>query len=208
MTSRVKTILIAAAVLSVPFAVPGVNAQEPSALQNDVIPAMGLVTTTDEAPPASVDMTHPPLHLTPDRSEILELDTAVGSIVLGNPSHANILADSATRLIIVPRMQGATHMTILDQKGNVIMQRNIVVAAERKNYVRIRRGCTTTECQPTSVYYCPDNCHEIFLSDDNQSASGDSSAEANEAAISAAQNAANTGNAQQGDNSGGEGDPE
>ena len=62
------------------------------------------------------------------------------------------------------------------------MQRNVIVSAERANYIRIRRGCTGDGCQPTSVYYCPDNCHEIYV-DEERSTAATGSGEANEAAL-------------------------
>lgn len=108
--------------------------------------------------------THPPLKISPDKSEILVLDEDAGTIIVGNPAHLNVLADSATRLILVPRSLGATYFTVLDQNGGVIMQRHILIAAPQENYVRIRRSCAGQEgCTATSVYYCPDACHSVTL---------------------------------------------
>lgn len=170
-----------------------IAAAQTAVTNEDLIPPMGLVQTAEEQDmPESV--THPILHLTPDRSEIVHLDEPVGSVIVGNPNHVNVLVDSAQRLIVVPRAQGATYVTIMNQKGEVIMQRHIIVAAERKNYIRIRRGCSGGDCQPTSVYYCPDNCHEIRMDEENVESSGLN--EANEQSVEAAQNTSNNQNSQ------------
>lgn len=108
-------------------------------------------------------ITHPPLRLTPDKSTIIELNGTAGSIIIGNPAHLNILADSGNRLIAVPRAQGASFFTVMDRAGNVLMQRHVIVGSAPDNYMRIRRVCSgnSSGCQPTSTYYCPDMCHEI-----------------------------------------------
>ncbi|MFN3701073.1 MAG: pilus assembly protein N-terminal domain-containing protein [Alphaproteobacteria bacterium] len=125
------------------------------------IPVMSAPEGTNAASLNSI--THPPLRLTPDKSTIIELDGTAGSIIIGNPAHLNILADSGNRLIAVPRAQGASFFTVMDRTGNILMQRHVIVGSAPDNYMRIRRVCSgnARDCQPTSTYYCPDMCHEI-----------------------------------------------
>lgn len=130
------------------------------------IPVMASDNTVNT--PDLNDITHPPLRMTPDKSTIIELNEAAGSIIVGNPAHLNIMADSATRLIAVPRAQGASFFTVLGKEGNVIMQRHVIVgstAGPDNKYMRVRRVCAggSANCQQTSVYYCPDMCHEISV---------------------------------------------
>ncbi len=109
--------------------------------------------------------THPNLKLSPDKSELVRLDKPAGSIIIGNPQHLNILADSPQTLVLIPKAQGATHFVVLDNKGEVIMQRHVIISGgEKEKYIRVRRSCNgKTDCQDTSVFYCPDMCHEILL---------------------------------------------
>lgn len=130
------------------------------------MPVVSISARAGEDQPGLNDITHPPLRLTPDKSTIVELSDAAGSIIVGNPAHLNIMADSARRLIIVPRAQGASFFTVLDKNGGVLMQRHVIVGSASgadKKYVRVRRVCPggSNNCQQTSVYYCPDMCHEI-----------------------------------------------
>ncbi len=111
------------------------------------------------------DMTHKIIRLTPDKSELIHLNSPAGSIIVGNPAHINVIADSSTTLVIIPRTPGATHFTVLGKTGDVIMQRQVIVASPKENYIRIRKTCAddAKDCEKTSVFYCPDMCHEIEL---------------------------------------------
>jgi hypothetical protein len=117
--------------------------------------------------------THPPIRLTPDKSELVRLDREAMTIIVGNPLHLSVLADNPKTLIMVGRAPGATHFMALDAKGEVIMQRHAIVASPKEKYVRIRSSCATSgnaNCQTTRVYYCPDMCHEVLI--DSQTAGG------------------------------------
>lgn len=110
--------------------------------------------------------THPPVNLSPDRSEIIRLDQKATTVISGNPNHLSIIPSNSQELVLVGRMPGATYFTALNSKGEVVMQRHVIVAGPKEKYVRIRKSCAAsgnTACQPTQVYYCPDTCHEIVL---------------------------------------------
>ena len=132
--------------------------------------------TADLMPPASTQATlppgssldgetHPALKMMPDKSELVRLDREAASVVVGNPTQIAVMLDSPRLAVVIPRASGATYFTVLDKDGNVIMQRHVIVAGPKKNYVRVRRSCANAgegaECQPTSVYFCPDMCHEV-----------------------------------------------
>lgn len=111
------------------------------------------------------DATHPPLTLTPDKSHLLRLDRAAGTIIVGNEAHLGVLLDTPQTAVLVPRAPGATYFTVLDGNRNVIMQRHVLVAAPEEHYIRIRRSCANAAagCRETSVYYCPEMCHEVAI---------------------------------------------
>lgn len=144
----------------------GAHAQTTAQPSQDLMPP---VTTQSAATPTETldTETHPALNLMPDKSELVRLDREASSIVVGNPNHISVLLDAPRLAVVIPRSPGATYFTALDKDGNVIMQRHVIVAAPKKNYVRVRRSCSgasgtgSNNCQPTSVYFCPDMCHEI-----------------------------------------------
>lgn len=132
------------------------------------------VITAGNDPHQEIDVTtHDLIRLTPDKSELIRLEKEAGSVIVGNPAHVNVLAESSRILVLVPRVPGATHVTVLDKKGQILMQRHVIVASPKKDYVRVRRTCAgdADQCRGTSVYYCPDMCHEINLAAGDEEAS-------------------------------------
>ncbi len=160
--------------------------------EEKVIDILPPATQTTEVVEVS-GTTHAPVRLTPDKSELIRLEHEAGSIIIGNPLHINVIADSSKTLVIVPRSPGATHFTILSKTGEVIMQRHVIVASPRQDYVRVKRTCRddADNCQRTSVFYCPDMCHEIGLAVQEESSNSDSSS-ADSAQNSASNNSADT----------------
>ncbi len=149
----------------------------------DTIPGKPIVTSGKDY--NQTNDTHPPLKITPDKSELIRLDKDAGSIIIGNPSHLSVLADSAKTLVLVPQLPGATHITVLDKESNILMQRHVIVASPEKKYVRIRKSCSadTEGCEPTQIYYCPDMCHKVNVAQDvtaSSDTSGESSSQISE----------------------------
>jgi hypothetical protein len=69
-------------------------------------------------------------------------------------------------MIVMPRTPGTTPITVLNAKGEPILEKTVIVSATAKpQYVRIRRMCGQAgaggDCVPTSYFYCPDGCYEI-----------------------------------------------
>lgn len=109
--------------------------------------------------------THPMLRLTPDKSELIRLNKEAVSVIVGNPAHLSVLLDTPEVVVLIPRAPGATHFSVLDRNSNVIMQRHVIVASPKQDYIRVRRSCVNADqgsgCNATSVYFCPDMCHEV-----------------------------------------------
>ena len=119
-----------------------------------------------QAVPLFDEPTHPPVKLSPDKSKLIRLDQIVDKVIVGNDNHLAVLPSDKNTVVLVGRQPGATYFTALDDKGNIIMQRHVFVAAPQENYVRIRRTCAASEldnCRATEVYYCPDTCHNVAL---------------------------------------------
>ncbi len=130
----------------------------------DILPAK---TAQSQEYTFDSESTHPPLRITPDKSELIRLKDDATTILVGNPNHISILAENSKTLVVISHAAGASHFTVLNKNGEVIMQRHVITAAPKQNYVRIRRSCTNSkskDCQETSVFYCPDMCHSIQTS--------------------------------------------
>jgi Flp pilus assembly secretin CpaC len=108
--------------------------------------------------------THPVLNMMPDKSELIRLPEEAASVAVGNPNHINVMLDTPDTLIVVPRTVGASHFSVIGESGKLIMQRHVVVGAPQEQYVRVRRSCNANsgrDCRETSVYFCPNMCHEV-----------------------------------------------
>lgn len=147
-----------------------------SAHAEEVTPDKGVVmdmpTLSNATPPE--EMTDPILRMMPDKSEMVKLDQEAASVIVGNPNHISVLLDTPNTLVVVPRAEGASYFTVIGKDGSVIMQRHVIVGAAKEQYVRIRRSCSAGAkgCQPTSVYFCPDMCHEVKEDTGKKSSSG------------------------------------
>lgn len=172
----VVAIFCAALIFGFFFLVPCAYAQEGF---SGLVPSGGEAMDTGGFPG---EETHPPLRLTPDKSEILVMGENVGRVIIGNETHLNILMDTTKRLVIVPRVPGATYFTLLGENGKVLMQRYAIIAAPEEKYVRIRQPCTGKgQCMPLRMFYCPDMCHEISLAEPGSSSSSTGMSILNEA---------------------------
>lgn len=115
---------------------------------------------------AFADIDSSDIYIGADQTKLLRLSEDAASVIVANPAYANVVADTPRHLVIMPRQPGATTFTVLGQNGNIIMERKVVVGADQDRYVKIRRACSNagdSECAATSVYYCPDGCHEVYV---------------------------------------------
>jgi hypothetical protein len=149
---------------------PPQTEQKTSTPPIDILPAKtaqtrGIMYNTDE-------ITHPELRMTSDKSELIHLDGNAASIIIGNPRHLSVTAESASLLVLSSRAPGATVFTVLDAKGSILMQRHVIVDAPKERYMRVRKSCAGSDdnnCQTTNIYYCPGACHKILVDDGEQS---------------------------------------
>jgi hypothetical protein len=106
------------------------------------------------------------IRLTPDKTQIVHLQQDAASVIVTNPAHASVLLDSPRLLVVMPRVPGTTSFTVLNDKGQTITEKTVIVTALAKpKYVRIRRMCDQAgsgACTPTAYFYCPDGCYEVM----------------------------------------------
>lgn len=106
--------------------------------------------------------TNTPIRLTSNKNKLIRLETDAASVVVNNPNHASVMLDTPRLLIIVPHQPGATSFTVLDEQGETIMEKDLIITNVQPKYVRIRRMCGDSDnCQANSYFYCPDGCYEV-----------------------------------------------
>ena len=127
----------------------------------------------------------PTLRVGMDKSELVRLPEDAASIIVGNPVHASVLMDTPRLLVVVPKAPGATHFSVLNDQGAVILQRHVIVGAPQNDYIRVRKsmcGENAKDCASIETFYCPREgmCHEIVFTDEagkSSSESGSASAD-------------------------------
>ena len=87
-----------------------------------------------------------------NKTEILRLPAAAGSVIIGNPDIADVTVHSADTLLVVGKGYGETNLIILDKNGNTMMNSDIqVITPQSKNQVRVFNANTrmTYNCGPS-----------------------------------------------------------
>lgn len=145
------------------------------AATRDLIPPVGLVakptTLAGQLPSDPLQM----LRLTPDKIEVVRLDADGVNVIVGNSAHLLAVMETSRQVLLVPRAPGATHFQVLDANGNTVMERSVIVAAPKQDYIRVRRACANKDdgqCLEYSVFYCPDMCHAVNVTQTAVAGSG------------------------------------
>lgn len=105
------------------------------------------------------------INVSPDKPEIVNLNVEAASIIVGSPRFASVTLDTPETLLIIPRAVGATSLTVLNNRGEIVLERQIVVGAPKDQYVRIRRACPAdlSGCVASQTYYCDNGCSDVSL---------------------------------------------
>ena len=92
------------------------------------------------------------LAVTIDKTQILRLPAPASTVVVGNPSIADVSIHSENTLFIVGRGYGETNIIILDKNNEMIMDTNILVKNPRTGVrlFKVGKGKETYSCTP----YC------------------------------------------------------
>jgi len=88
-----------------------------------------------------------------NKTQILRLPAAAGSVIIGNPNIADITVHSPTTVMVVGRGFGETNLIILDRNGQTMMDADIqVTSITPSNGVRLfnAKSRETYSCSP----YC------------------------------------------------------
>lgn len=75
---------------------------------------------------------------------LVQLDRAAHQVVIGNPAIADVTMQSARSLNVFGKYPGGTTLTVMDARGNVIMDASVVVTAGGGGAVTVRYGTSKT----------------------------------------------------------------
>lgn len=98
-----------------------------------------------------------------DQVELMRLDEDVADIIVGNPSIADVTIQSGRLLIVTGKTFGVTNLIALNNAGQVIINRRLVVRADDQKVVHLNRGALR------ETYNCAPKCQSILTVGDEQS---------------------------------------
>lgn len=149
--SNVFAFVLSAAILTTPFMAQAGAEQAPAEVKSNI----QLERQNQQNPNA--------IYLTPNKTQLLRIPAPAASVIVSNPTHANVLLDTPQTLILIPRTPGTTSFMVLDRYGKVIIEKDIFVTSRMEQYVRIKRACGTAggSCVSEETFYCPDGCHNV-----------------------------------------------
>lgn len=90
-----------------------------------------------------------------DQSQLLRLPRPVASVIIGNPSIADVAIQGGNLLVVTGKTFGVTNIIALDAERNIIQDQRIVVQRDEVRIVNLTKGglrqsySCTPNCSPT-----------------------------------------------------------
>ncbi|MGE0023475.1 MAG: pilus assembly protein N-terminal domain-containing protein [Hyphomicrobium sp.] len=90
-----------------------------------------------------------------DQSQLLRLPRPVASVIIGNPSIADVAIQGGNLLVVTGKTFGITNIIALDDERNIIQDQRIVVTRDEVRTVNLTKGgdrqsySCTPNCSPT-----------------------------------------------------------
>ncbi len=100
--------------------------------------------------------------VTVDRAKIFRIARPAATVIIGNPSIADATVEDERTLVLTGRSFGVTNIIILDEEGEPIADRTIVVRSHEENTVRIYRRSSR------ETYACAPVCEPTLTIGDNR----------------------------------------
>lgn len=90
-----------------------------------------------------------------DQSQLLRLPRPVSSVIIGNPSIADVAVQGGNLLVVTGKTFGVTNIIALDSERNVIQDQRVIVTRDEARIVNLSKGALrqsyscTPNCSPT-----------------------------------------------------------
>jgi hypothetical protein len=91
-----------------------------------------------------------------DQARLLRLPEPAASIIIGNPSIAEISMHSPELLIVTGKTFGVTNLIVMDNAGRVILSERLMVKGDDQKVVSVVKGTLT------QTYNCLPQCQPIL----------------------------------------------
>ena len=91
-----------------------------------------------------------PIRVFMNHARILKFDEAVSSVIVGNSGIADVTVSDPRTVVLTAKSFGTTNLVILDNEGEPVLDKRIVVSVDEENSVRIFKQIdrTVLSCSP------------------------------------------------------------
>ncbi len=118
-----------------------------------------LVLSVSAASPADSEATQ--FDIAVDEAKVIHLDQPPRSVIIGNPSIADVTLENGRILIVTGKAAGETNLIALDAEGREIAARIIRVGVNSGGIVTVYNG------RKRETLYCAPLCESIFSAGDD-----------------------------------------
>jgi Flp pilus assembly secretin CpaC len=120
--------------------------------------AAAIVAAFAWSAPAGAD----PLTVVLDQAQVVKLPDQVATVVVGNPTVADVSVQPGGVLVVTGRGYGATNVLVLDRGGRLLMEKAVQVVGPTDNMVVVYRGVDRES------WSCTPRCERRLLIGDAQ----------------------------------------
>jgi Pilus formation protein N terminal region len=122
---------------------------------------LALLSALSVYPPAAWAETPLTLDVRIDEARLIRLDRDAAQVIVGNPSIADVSAQSPRLLVVTGKSYGSTNVIALDSQGGEILSARLGVAPNDARLVTVYRGVLRT-----SLHCTPDCQRMLAIGDD------------------------------------------
>ena len=94
-----------------------------------------------------------PLRVTLSKAEVVSIDGTAAVVLIADPSIADVVLEQGHILFVLGKTTGETRLFVYDDKGNRLLERDVVVVPQGERAVTVTRDIQPTEytCDPRCV---------------------------------------------------------
>lgn len=101
------------------------------------------------------------LVVTYDQSQLLRMPRTVSSVIVGNPSIADVAIQGGNLVVVTGKTFGVTNIIALDSERNIIQDQRVIVRRDEVRTVNLSKGGLRES------YSCTPNCSPTITIGDN-----------------------------------------
>lgn len=129
----------------------------PPAVEGDLRDGAGQPLPAPAVHPANAPAERGEVAVTVDRAKVIRLPERTQTLILGNPSIADVAIQKNGIAVVTGKSYGVTNVIALDGAGNMLAESTVSVSAPNDSVVVVQRGLErqsyscTPSCQPAVV---------------------------------------------------------